>query len=41
LLHGRPDRLRDGATGLPAEFEALREFHLPPACLHDAPGTRL
>ena len=41
LLHGRPDRLRDGATGLPAEFEALREFHLPPACLHDAPGMRL
>jgi hypothetical protein len=41
LLHGRPDRLEDGPTGLSTEFEALREFHLPPTCLHDAPGTHL
>ncbi len=33
LLAGRPDHLGDEPTGLPADFEALRWFHLPPACL--------
>ncbi|MGE5828243.1 MAG: aminotransferase class V-fold PLP-dependent enzyme [Micromonosporaceae bacterium] len=33
LLAGRPDQIEQGPTGLPADFEALREFHLPPACL--------
>jgi selenocysteine lyase/cysteine desulfurase len=35
LLASRPDRLDDGPTGLPGDFEQLRWFHLPPACLHD------
>ena len=33
ILAGRPARLDDGPTGLPPEFEALRWFPLPPACL--------
>ena len=33
LLGTRPDITQDGPTGLPAEFEALRWFVLPPACL--------
>ena len=33
IVHGRPDHVADGPTGLPASFEALREFHLPPRCL--------
>jgi hypothetical protein len=33
IVHGRPDHIGDGPTGLPASFEALREFHLPPRCL--------
>ena len=33
LLEARPDAVPDGPTGLPAEFEALRWFVLPPACL--------
>ncbi|MFL6077971.1 MAG: aminotransferase class V-fold PLP-dependent enzyme [Mycobacteriales bacterium] len=33
LLAGRPDRLAEGRTGLPADFEALRWFPLPPDCL--------
>jgi len=33
LLGGRPDRVDDGPTGLAADFEALRWFHLPPECL--------
>jgi len=33
LLSARPDTVPDGPTGLPAEFEALRWFPLPPECL--------
>ncbi|HJP80689.1 MAG TPA: aminotransferase class V-fold PLP-dependent enzyme [Pseudonocardiaceae bacterium] len=33
LLAARSDRIDDGPTGLPAEFETLRWFHLPPRCL--------
>jgi selenocysteine lyase/cysteine desulfurase len=33
LLVSREDTLDAGATGLPAGFESLRWFHLPPACL--------
>ena len=33
LLATRPEHIDHGPTGLPAEFEALRWFHLPPACL--------
>jgi selenocysteine lyase/cysteine desulfurase len=33
ILAGRPDHVAGGPTGLPASFEALREFHLPPGCL--------
>jgi selenocysteine lyase/cysteine desulfurase len=33
LLADRPDAIGDGPTGLPAEFERLRWFHLPPSCL--------
>jgi selenocysteine lyase/cysteine desulfurase len=33
IVHGRPDHIGEGPTGLPASFEALREFHLPPRCL--------
>lgn len=29
----RPDRLDDGPTGLPADFERMRWFPLPPVCL--------
>ena len=39
ILATRSDRLDDGPTGLPAEFEALREFHLPPVCLTGMTGT--
>jgi len=35
VLASRPDRLDDDPTGLPDDFERLRWFHLPPACLHD------
>jgi selenocysteine lyase/cysteine desulfurase len=35
ILTGRPDRLEDGPTGLPEDFERLRWFPLPPACLPD------
>ena len=31
LLAALPEHIDDGATGLPADFEALRWFHLPPA----------
>ena len=37
ILAARPAHLDDGPTGLPADFEALRWFPLPPACLH-SPG---
>jgi hypothetical protein len=33
LLAALPGRLDDGPTGLPADFEELRWFPLPPACL--------
>lgn len=33
LMAARPDVLDEGPTGLPADFEALRWFHLPPGCL--------
>ncbi len=33
LMNARPDKIPDGDTGLPAHFEALRWFPLPPACL--------
>jgi len=36
LLASRPEQVDDGPTGLAAEFEALRWFHLPPACLDHA-----
>jgi selenocysteine lyase/cysteine desulfurase len=36
LLASRPAQVDDGPTGLAAEFEALRWFHLPPACLDQA-----
>ena len=36
ILAERPDDVDDGPTGLPAEFEALRWFHLPPVCLNPA-----
>jgi selenocysteine lyase/cysteine desulfurase len=35
ILAARPDHLDDGPTGLPPDFEALRWFPLPPACLQD------
>ncbi len=39
LLAARPDQPDDdGRTGLPADFEALRWFRLPPACLIDEQG---
>ena len=33
LLDARPAAVSDGPTGLGADFEALRWFPLPPACL--------
>jgi selenocysteine lyase/cysteine desulfurase len=33
LLAARPDRIDDGPTGLPDDFEKLRWFPLPPECL--------
>jgi hypothetical protein len=33
LLAARPERVEEGPSGLPADLEALRWFHLPPACL--------
>jgi selenocysteine lyase/cysteine desulfurase len=33
LLAGRPERFDEGPTGLSDDFEALRWFLLPPACL--------
>ncbi len=41
LLAARPDRIDEDPTGLPADFEALRWFHLPPACLTSTDTTRL
>lgn len=42
LLEARPENVPDGPTRLPAHFEALRWFTLPPQCLtsnHENPGT--
>jgi selenocysteine lyase/cysteine desulfurase len=39
LLAGRAKRPHDRPTGLPADFEALRWFPLPPACLTDEHGA--
>lgn len=33
LLATKPDHIDDGPTGLPDDFETLRWFHLPRACL--------
>ena len=33
VLAALPEHIDDGDTGLPADFEALRWFHLPPGCL--------
>jgi len=33
LLASYPDQIGAGPTGLPADFEALRWFLLPPDCL--------
>jgi selenocysteine lyase/cysteine desulfurase len=35
VLASRPDPLDQSPTGLPDDFERLRWFHLPPACLRD------
>ncbi len=40
LLTATPDPPDDGPTGLPANFEALRWFHLPAACLADTMPAR-
>jgi hypothetical protein len=37
LLAARSDQIDDGPTGLPDDFERLRWFHLPRACLTAAP----
>ncbi|EEP69900.1 class V aminotransferase [Micromonospora sp. ATCC 39149] len=41
ILAGREDRVDEGPTGLPPGVEALRWFHLPPACTAplDAPPS--
>jgi selenocysteine lyase/cysteine desulfurase len=38
LFAERPEEVSEGATGLPDDFEALRWFTLPPACLAPGPG---
>jgi selenocysteine lyase/cysteine desulfurase len=38
VLAARPKHLNDGPTGLSSEFEALRWFPLPQACLADQPA---
>ena len=38
ILAARPAHLDDGPTGLPPDFEALRWFPLPPACLQGQPA---
>jgi selenocysteine lyase/cysteine desulfurase len=40
LLAARPAALDDGPTGLSPDFEALRWFPLPPACLRPQPAGR-
>ena len=39
LLAGRPAGLEDGPTGFGPDFEALRWFPLPPACLRQQPAA--
>ena len=39
LLARRPEHIDDGPTGLPGDFEALRWFHLSPACLTRSDAT--
>jgi selenocysteine lyase/cysteine desulfurase len=39
LLAARADQVDDGPTGLPDDFEALRWFHLPRACLIGPSGA--
>ena len=39
ILTARAARLSEGPTGLPPEFEALRWFPLPPACLQGQPAS--
>jgi len=38
ILAARPARLDEGPTGLPPDFEALRWFPLPPACVQSRPA---
>ncbi|MGC9541337.1 hypothetical protein [Streptomyces sp. UG1] len=38
VFAARPDRLHDGPTGLPPDFERMRWFPLPPVCLEQT-GT--
>jgi len=38
LMTAAPDPLDDSPTGLAADFEALRWFHLPAVCLTGSPG---
>ncbi|MDH6455783.1 MULTISPECIES: hypothetical protein [unclassified Streptomyces] len=33
VLTAGPDQVGDGPTGLPADFERMRWFPLPPACV--------
>ncbi len=40
LLASHADHIDDGPTGLTSDFEALRWFHLPPACLTAQPASR-
>jgi selenocysteine lyase/cysteine desulfurase len=40
ILAARPARLGNGPTGLPPDFEALRWFPLPPACLQGKPARQ-
>jgi len=40
ILAARPARLDDGPTGLPPDFEALRWFQLPAACLPSGQPAR-
>ena len=39
IMAARPARLDEGSTGLPSDFEALRWFPLPPACLQGQPAS--
>jgi len=39
LLATRPEHIDDGPTGLAGDFEALRWFHLPAACLTRSDAT--